>query len=98
MSAGSETNSPFVLETGLKTKAKLTKTKKSWSLQSESNQRPTDYKSVALPTELCRHTYFRSRILGMFALKYNDNLRKIKHIDLANWFYFTDKYRGQSSH
>jgi hypothetical protein len=23
-----------------------------WSLQSESNQRPTDYKSVALPAEL----------------------------------------------
>ena len=26
-----------------------------WSRQQESNLRPTDYKSVALPTELCRH-------------------------------------------
>ncbi len=25
-----------------------------WSRQRDSNPRPTDYKSVALPTELCR--------------------------------------------
>ena len=27
----------------------------SWSPQSDSNQRPADYKSAALPTELCGH-------------------------------------------
>ena len=26
-----------------------------WCRQRDSNSRPTDYKSVALPTELCRH-------------------------------------------
>ncbi len=33
-----------------------------WCRQKESNPRPTDYKSVALPTELCRHQVLR--ILG----------------------------------
>jgi hypothetical protein len=47
-----------------------------WSLQSESNQRPTDYKSVALPTELCRPVMFRERILGDVNLKYNDSFKK----------------------
>ena len=28
-----------------------------WCRQRDSNSRPTDYKSVALPTELCRHNY-----------------------------------------
>ena len=28
-----------------------------WCRQQESNPRPTDYKSVALPTELCRHAW-----------------------------------------
>ena len=26
-----------------------------WSWQLDSNQRPADYKSAALPTELCQH-------------------------------------------
>ncbi len=29
--------------------------KKRWCRKSDSNQRPTDYKSVALPAELYRH-------------------------------------------
>jgi hypothetical protein len=32
-----------------------------WSRQSDSNRRPADYKSAALPTELCRH--LRGKIL-----------------------------------
>ncbi len=34
---------------------------KKWSRQSDLNQRPTDYKSVALPTELCRLDIFKSK-------------------------------------
>ncbi len=33
-----------------------------WCRHQESNSGPTDYKSVALPTELCRHQVLR--ILG----------------------------------
>jgi hypothetical protein len=35
-----------------------------WSRQSDSNRRPADYKSAALPTELCRH--LRGKIAGFF--------------------------------
>src|SRR4030095_1464790 len=34
------------------------------SRQSDSNRRPADYKSAALPTELCRH--LRGKIAGFF--------------------------------
>ncbi len=32
----------------------------SWSRQTDSNRRPADYKSAALPTELCRHVLWKS--------------------------------------
>ena len=31
--------------------------KQKWSWQLDSNQRPADYKSAALPTELCQHRF-----------------------------------------
>ena len=37
-----------------------------WCRHQESNSGPTDYKSVALPTELCRHQV--QRILGRVSL------------------------------
>ena len=33
-----------------------------WCRQRDSNSRPTDYKSVALPTELCRHLFLEDFI------------------------------------
>ena len=35
-----------------------------WSRQQELNLRPTDYKSVALPTELCRPTRYKTKTLS----------------------------------
>ena len=32
-----------------------------WSRQTDSNRRPADYKSAALPTELCRHLPWENR-------------------------------------
>jgi hypothetical protein len=40
---------------------------KPWSLLSGSNQRPTDYKSVALPAELRRQFYFFLRAFSLIA-------------------------------
>src|SRR5215813_2236250 len=31
-----------------------------WSRQTDSNRRPADYKSAALPTELCRHLLWKT--------------------------------------
>jgi len=52
-----------------------------------------DYKSVALPTELCRHNLFRSRILGLVDGKYNDSLEKKDEFIgfLKSLFYETDQ-------
>ena len=33
---------------------------KKWCRHTDSNRGPTDYKSVALPTELCRHTFWKA--------------------------------------
>lgn len=33
---------------------------KKWCRHTDSNRGPTDYKSVALPTELCRHPFWKA--------------------------------------
>ena len=42
-----------------------------WCRLSESNQSPTDYKSVALPDELKRHSYFFVLSLSLSDISYN---------------------------
>src|SRR5207253_10145203 len=36
----------------------------SWSRQSDSNRRPADYKSAALPTELCRRSHTKAELVN----------------------------------
>ena len=47
---------------------------KKWCRQRESNSRPTDYKSVALPAELCR----RHRLGGANSMGSNSVLQPLK--------------------
>jgi hypothetical protein len=49
----------FFLQISKKT-LKISHFQKKWSWQLDLNQRPADYKSAALPTELCQQSFFAS--------------------------------------
>jgi hypothetical protein len=65
------------------------------SPQSESNQRPTDYKSVALPAELWRLTLMRLSVLkrckGMFYFEICKHPLQLFLIDKLNVLTLRDK-------
>ena len=56
-----------------------------WCRHQESNSGPTDYKSVALPTELCRHQVLR--ILWRLCAGCNKKIAEIVLL-LTKWTFF----------
>ena len=68
-----------------KNPANLTACGGSWSWQCDSNTRPADYESAALPTELCQHLY-ATRLLYRMKRKLSRGLSKNIKIFLSRSF------------